>query len=150
MNKSLIKIPLLLISAALILSGIRWMISDEPWMLDQVANEERLNMTFTELLSVDENFTLSGYLTQIYRFLGLYVVGIGMFLLAFSSEKTLKISFVRTRIYCVLGSLLIVNLIVAYNWIPSSHFIYVMWFALLLFIIISFYLVHYALNKFFM
>ena len=104
-------------------------------MLDQVANEERLNMTFTELLSVDENFTLSGYLTQIYRFLGLYVVGIGMFLLAFSSEKTLKIPFVRTRIYCVLGSLLIVNLIVAYNWIPSSHFIYVMWAALILFII---------------
>ena len=135
MKKNMLRIPLVLISLALIISGIRWMISDEPWMLDQVANEERLNMTFTELLSVDENFTLSGYLTQIYRFLGLYVVGIGMFLLAFSSEKTLKISFVRTRIYCVLGSLLIVNLIVAYNWIPSSHFIYVMWFALLLFII---------------
>jgi len=135
MKKNMLRIPLILISLALIISGIRWMISDEPWMLDQVANEERLNMTFTELLSVDENFTLSGYLTQIYRFLGLYVVGIGMFLLAFSSEKTLKISFVRTRIYCVLGSLLIVNLIVAYNWIPSSHFIYVMWFALLLFII---------------
>jgi len=135
MKKNMLRIPLILISFALIISGIRWMISDEPWMLDQVANEERLNMTFMELLSVDENFTLSGYLTQIYRFLGLYVVGIGMFLLAFSSEKTLKIPFVRTRIYCVLGSLLIVNLIVAYNWIPSSHFIYVMWFALLLFII---------------
>ena len=135
MKKNMLRIPLILISLALIISGIRWMTSDEPWMLDQVANEERLNMTFMELLSVDENFTLSGYLTQIYRFLGLYVVGIGMFLLAFSSEKTLKIPFVRTRIYCVLGSLLIVNLIVAYNWIPSSHFIYVMWFALLLFII---------------
>ena len=104
-------------------------------MLDQVANEERLNMTFKELLSVEENFTLSGYLTQIYRFLGLYVVGIGMFLLAFSSEKVLKISSVRTRIYCVLGSLLVVNLIVAYNWIPSSHFIYVMWAALFLFVV---------------
>lgn len=135
MKKNMLRIPLVLISLALIISGIRWMISDEPWMLDQVANEERLNMTFTELLSVDENFTLSGYLTQIYRFLGLYVVGIGMFLLAFSSEKTLKIPFVRTRIYCVLGSLLIVNLIVAYNWIPNSHFIYVMWAALFLFII---------------
>ena len=135
MKKNMLRIPLVLISIVLIISGIRWMISDEPWMLDQVANEERLNMTFTELLSVDENFTLSGYLTQIYRFLGLYVVGIGMFLLAFSSEKTLKIPFVRTRIYCVLGSLLVVNLIVAYNWIPSSHLIYVMWVALFLFII---------------
>jgi len=135
MKNYMLRIPLVLISYSLIISGIRWMISDEPWMLDQVANEERLNMTFKELLSVEENFTLSGYLTQIYRFLGLYVVGIGMFLLAFSSEKVLKISSVRTRIYCVLGSLLVVNLIVAYNWIPSSHFIYVMWGALMLFIV---------------
>ena len=135
MNKNLIKIPLLLISVSLIISGIRWMISDEPWMLDQVANEERLDMTFTELFSIDENSTLDGYLTQIYRFLGLYVLGIGMFLLAFSSNKTLEIPAVRTRLYCVLGSLLVVNLILAYNWIPSSHFIYIMWAALGLFLI---------------
>ena len=70
MKKNMLRIPLVLISIALIISGIRWMMSDEPWMLEQVANEERLNMTFMELLSVDENFTLSGYLTQIYRFLG--------------------------------------------------------------------------------
>ena len=131
----MLRIPLVLISYSLIISGIRWMVSDEPWMLDQVANEERLNMTFKDLLSFEQNFTLSGYLTQIYRFLCLYVVGIGMFLLAFSSEKVLKISSVRTRIYCVLGSLLVVNLIVAYNWIPSSHFIYVMWAALFLFVV---------------
>tara|TARA_B100000029_G_scaffold237184_1_gene234225 strand:+ start:1805 stop:2254 length:450 start_codon:yes stop_codon:yes gene_type:complete len=135
MKNYMLRIPLVLISYSLIISGIRWMISDEPWMLDQVANEERLNMTFKDLLSFEQNFTLSGYLTQIYRFLGLYVVGIGMFLLAFSSEKVLKISSVRTRIYCVLGSLLVVNLIVAYNWIPSSHFIYVMWAALFLFVV---------------
>ena len=135
MRNYMLRIPLVLISYSLIISGIRWMISDEPWMLDQVANEERLNMTFKDLLSFEQNFTLSGYLTQIYRFLGLYVVGIGMFLLAFSSEKVLKISSVRTRIYCVLGSLLVVNLIVAYNWIPSSHFIYVMWAALFLFVV---------------
>ena len=135
MTKYFLRIPLLLISVSLIISGVRWMISDEPWMLDQVANEERLNMTFDELFSSEKNKTLSGYLTQIYRFLGLYVVGIGMFLLAFSSEKTLKIASVRTRIFCVLGTLLIVNLIVAYNWIPSSHFIYLMWAALILFII---------------
>ena len=55
----MLRIPLVLISIVLIISGIRWMISDEPWMLDQVANEERLNMTFTELLSVDENLDTS-------------------------------------------------------------------------------------------
>ena len=133
MIKYLLRIPLLLISLTLIMSGVRWMISDEPWMLDQVANEERLNMTFDELFSSEKNKTLSGYLTQIYRFLGLYVVGIGTMLLAFSSEKILKISYVRIRIFYALGSLLIVNLILAYNWIPSSHFIYLMWAALILF-----------------
>jgi len=133
MIKYLLRIPLLLISVTLIISGVRWMISDEPWMLDQVANEERLNMTFDELFSSEKNKTLLGYLTQIYRFLGLYVVGIGTMLLAFSSEKILKISYVRIRIFYALGSLLIVNLILAYNWIPSSHFIYLMWAALVLF-----------------
>ena len=133
MIKYLLRIPLLLISVTLIISGVRWMISDEPWMLDQVANEERLNMTFDELFSSEKNKTLSEYLTQIYRFLGLYVIGIGTMLLAFSSEKILKISYVRIRIFYALGSLLIVNLILAYNWIPSSHFIYLMWAALILF-----------------
>ena len=133
MIKYLLRIPLLLISVTLIISGVRWMISDEPWMLDQVANEERLNMTFDELFSSEINKTLSEYLTQIYRFLGLYVIGIGTMLLAFSSEKILKISYVRIRIFYALGSLLIVNLILAYNWIPSSHFIYLMWAALILF-----------------
>ena len=135
MIKYLLRIPLLLISLTLIMSGVRWMISDEPWMLDQVANEERLNMTFDELFSSEKNKTLLGYLTQIYRFLGLYVVGIGTFLLAFSSEKILKLSYVRIRIFYVLGTLLIVNLILAYNWIPSSHFIYLMWAAFILFLI---------------
>ena len=67
--------------------------------------------TFDELFSSEKNKTLSGYLTQIYRFLGLYVVGIGTFLLAFSSEKILKLPYLRIRIFYVLGTLLIVNLI---------------------------------------
>ena len=68
-----IKYPILLICLALCISGIRWLISSEPWILDQVANEERLAMTFTDLFLIDGNSTLSAYLTEIYRFLGLYV-----------------------------------------------------------------------------
>ena len=50
-NKSItyIQYPLILISITLCLSGIRWLLSPEPWMLDQVANEERLQMTFVDL-----------------------------------------------------------------------------------------------------
>ena len=125
-----IKYPLILISVALCLSGIRWLISSEPWILDQIANEERLQITFIDLFLIDGNSTLSAYLTQIYRFLGLYVLGIGFILLSFTSNKFLEISSFRQRFLTVLGILLISNLALAYVWIPSSHFIYIMWGAI--------------------
>ena len=125
-----IKYPLILISIALCISGIRWLISSEPWILDQIANEERLQMTFIDLFLIDGNSTLSAYLTQIYRFLGLYVLGIGFILLSFTSNKFLEISSFRQRFLTVLGILLISNLALAYVWIPSSHFIYIMWVAI--------------------
>lgn len=125
-----IKYPLVIICSILCLSGVRWLISSEPWMLDQVANEERLKMTFTDLFLVDGNQTLGEYLTQVYRFLGLYVLGIGCILLSFTSNKILAIFILRQRFLIVLGILLVSNLILGYVWIPSSHFIYVMWGAI--------------------
>ena len=129
----LIRYPLILISISLCISGLRWLVSSEPWMLDQVANEERLQMTFIDLFLIDGNYSLSAYLTQIYRFLGLYVLGIGFSLLSFTSNKFLKIDSFRQRFLIVLVVLLVSNLILAYVWIPSSHFIYVMWGAIVLF-----------------
>jgi hypothetical protein len=131
-NKSItyIKYPLVLISIALCVSGVRWLISSEPWLLDQVANEERLQKTFEELFLTDVESTLSAYLTQIYRFLGFYVLGVGFLLLSFTANKFLEISIVRQRLLSVLGILLVSNLVLAYTWIPSSHFIYVMWGAI--------------------
>lgn len=130
-----IKYPLVIICSILCLSGVRWLISSEPWILDQVANEERLNMTFIDLFSVEGNETLGEYLTQIYRFLGLYVLGIGFILLSFTSNKFLEIFMIRQRFLIVLGILLASNLIIGYVWIPSSHFIYVMWGAIALYCI---------------
>tara|TARA_B110000902_G_C14006577_1_gene474738 strand:+ start:379 stop:741 length:363 start_codon:yes stop_codon:yes gene_type:complete len=107
--------------------------SSEPWILDQVANEERLQMTFDDLFIIDGNSTLSTYLTQIYRFLGLYVLGIGFLLLSFTPNKFLEIYFVRKQFLTVLGILLVSNLVLAYIWIPSSYFIYLMWGAIVLY-----------------
>ena len=129
-----INIPIILISVSLCISGIRWMISSEPWMLDQVANEERLKMSFIELFLIKGNSNLSLYLTQIYRFLGLYVLGTGMIFLSFTSKKFFQIPLFRKRLLFVLGVLLFSNLILAYFWIPSSHFIYVMWIAICLYL----------------
>ena len=134
-NKSItyIQYPLILISITLCISGIRWLVSSEPWMLDQVANEERLQMTFDDLFIIDGNSTLSTYLTQIYRFLGLYVLGIGFLLLSFTPNKFLEIYFVRKQFLTVLGILLVSNLVLAYIWIPSSYFIYLLWGAIVLY-----------------
>lgn len=128
-----IKYPLILISIALCVSGIRWLISSEPWILDQVANEERLQMTFEDLFLIEGNSTLSEYLTQIYRFLGLYVLGIGFLILSFTANKFLEIYIVRKRLLTVLGILLVSNMVLAYIWIPSSHFIYLMWGSIVLY-----------------
>lgn len=133
-SEKYINIPIILISVALCISGIRWMISSEPWMLDQVANEERLKMSFIELFLIEGNSNLSLYLTQIYRFLGLYVLGTGMIFLSFTSKKFFQIPLFRKRLLFVLGVLLFSNLILAYFWIPSSHFIYVMWIAICLYL----------------
>jgi hypothetical protein len=134
-NKSItyIQYPLILISITLCISGIRWLVSSEPWILDQVANEERLQMTFDDLFIIDGNSTLSAYLTQIYRFLGLYVLGIGFLLLSFTPNTFLDIYIVRKQFLTVLGILLFSNLVLAYIWIPSSHFIYLMWGAIVLY-----------------
>ena len=128
-----IKFPLLLIGFTLCICGVRWLIHDQPWILDQVANEERLQMSFVDLFLIEGNTTLSEYLTQIYRFLGLYVFGLGFFLLSFSTSKMLDIALVRKRVLTVLGLLLISNLALAYFWIPSSHFIYVIWATIVLY-----------------
>ena len=129
MKKS-IKYPIVLIGLVLCISGIRWLISSEPWILDQVANEERLQMSFSDLFSIERNKTLSAYLTQIYRFLGLYVLGIGFLLVSFTSDKFLEIHAFRNRLLTALGLLLVSNLILSYFWIPSSHFIFLMWGAI--------------------
>ena len=100
--KKLFSIPLLIIGYTMIVLGIRWMIVDEPWMLDQVANEERLNMSFDQLFSSEINNTLPGYLKQIYRFFGLWVTVIGLFITSLSRENVSKDSIIRIIIlFCV-------------------------------------------------
>ena len=88
MNKKLLfSIPMILMGLIMIILGARWMIVNEPWMLDQIANEERLEMTFDELFKYDINKTLPDYLRQIYRFFGLWVIIIGLFITLFSIPK---------------------------------------------------------------
>ncbi len=104
--------------------GLGWIFVDEPWMLDRVANEERLNMTFDKLFSSEINETLPGYLKQIYRFFGLWVSIIVLFIVSFLREKFIKDSDIRKSLLICTGLTVYLALIFAYIWIPSSPFIY--------------------------
>jgi hypothetical protein len=133
--KKVFSIPLLIIGYTMIVLGIRWMIVDEPWMLDQVANEERLNMSFDQLFSSEINNTLPGYLKQIYRFFGLWVTVIGLFITSLSRENVSKDSIIRIIILFCVGIMCYSGLILVHVWIPSSPFLYLAYGMILLHLI---------------
>ena len=131
-KKILFSIPLIIIGLTMVIMGTQWMISKEPWMLDKLANEERLEMSFDELFKSPINDTLPGYLKQIYRFFGLWVIIIGLFILSFSRSNIIEYQKVRfSLIFCV-GIMVYLGLILAYILIPSSPFIYLGWFSILM------------------
>ena len=135
MSKKLFLIPLVIIGYIFFILGIRWLIVDEPWMLDKVANEERLGMTFEKLFSEEINESLPGYLKQIYRFFGLWVSVIGLFIISFSKARFMKNKGMRKTLLFCIGFTVYSGLILAYKFIPSSPFIYLGWGSVILHLI---------------
>lgn len=135
MKNRLFRIPLLTIGFIFIIMGLRWIFVDEPWMLDKVANEERLNMTFEKLFSNEINDTLPGYLQQIYRFFGLWVSIIGLFIISFAKKKFIENKAIAKNLMICIGTMVISAQTMAYILIPSSPFIYLGWGSILLFLI---------------
>ena len=134
-SKYTLSYPLFLIGIVLIISGLRWLINLEPWMLDEVANVERLEMTFEQLFEPEINKNLPGYLTQIYRFFGFWVLIIGLFISSFSSTQLINNDDIASKMLSIIGFMIGFGLYLSYTFIPSSHFIYLIWFAFLLYLI---------------
>ncbi len=135
MTKKIFLIPIVTLGIIFIVLGLRWMLVDEPWMLDKVANEERLNMTFDQLFNEEINETLPGYLKQIYRFFGLWVSIIGLFIVSFAKTKFIKNkAFAKNLLICI-GTMVISAQAMAYFLIPSSPFIYLGWGSILMFLV---------------
>ena len=135
MTKKIFLIPIVTLGIIFIVLGLRWMLVDEPWMLDKVANEERLNMTFDQLFNEEINQTLPGYLKQIYRFFGLWVSIIGIFIISFAKTKFIENkAFARNLLICI-GLMVISAQTMAYILIPSSPFIYLGWGSILIFLV---------------
>ena len=135
MTKKIFLIPIVTLGIIFIVLGLRWMLVDEPWMLDEVANEERLNMTFDQLFNEEINETLPGYLKQIYRFFGLWVSIIGLFIVSFTKTKFIENkAFAKNLLICV-GTMVISAQAMAYFLIPSSPFIFLGWGSIFMFLV---------------
>ena len=135
MTKKIFLTPIFTLGIIFIVLGLRWMLVAEPWMLDKVANEERLNMTFDQLFSEEINETLPGYLKQIYRFFGLWVSIIGIFIVSFAKTKFIENkAFARNLMICT-GLMVISAQTMAYFLIPSSPFIYIGWGSIIMFLV---------------
>ena len=122
--KKIFQISYLFIAITLIILGLRWMIVDEPWLLDKVANEERLGMSFKELFDNNINQSLPDYLRQIYRFFGLWIIIIGFFVLGLSSSSMIENSKIRIILLACVGVMSYSGLLLAIIWIPKSPFVY--------------------------
>ena len=126
-NKKLFSYAIMSIGLVMILLGARWMLVEEPWMLDEVANVERLGMEFNELFEPEVNNSLPGYLKQIYRFFGYWVIVIGLFIVSFSTLDIIENSKIRQRMLMCLGFMMALGTVLGYTLIPNSHFIYLIW-----------------------
>ena len=135
MIKKMFLTPIITLGVIFVVLGFRWMLVDEPWMLDKVANEERLNMTFDKLFSEDINETLPSYLKQIYRFFGLWVSIIGLFIISFAKKKFIENKAIAKNLMICVGTMVISAQTMAYVLIPSSPFIYLGWGSILLFLV---------------
>ena len=126
-NSKIFSYTIIIIGLTMILLGARWMLVDEPWMLDEVANVERLDMSFDELFDHEINNTLPGYLRQIYRFFGLWVIIVGLFISFFSTPNLVENKNIRLRLLICLGAMMGIGTMLGHSLIPSSHFIYLVW-----------------------
>ena len=134
-NIKLFAYPLKLIGITLIILGARWMINDTPWMLDEVANVDRLQMNFSELFEPEINQTLPGYLKQIYKFFGFWVIIVGLFITLFSNTELSQQKIIAKKLLLVIGMMIGIGLWLSYSLIPSSHFIYLTWIMVILYLI---------------
>ena len=132
-NNKTLSYPLYLIGIVMIICGVRWLIHPEPWMLDEVANVERLGMTFDDLFEQEINTTLPDYLRQIYRFFGFWVVIIGLFI--FSLSNNIIKNNIGTQLLSIIGFMIFFGMYLGYTFIPNSHFIQLMWVFIFCYII---------------
>ena len=117
-------IPFFILGITSFVMGFGWMLSSEPWMLDEYANTILLEESYKDLFAHPINENLPRYLTLLYRFFGLWVTTIGMLIMSFTIVTRLGTVMARNFIQSSFFITLIGISIIEYIFIPSSHFVY--------------------------
>ena len=136
-------IPIFLIGILTISLGAVWCTHEQPWLLDKSPNEALLQTSFDVLLSEKINIGLSSYLTILYRFLGLYMLTIGLLIIGYVYITRLGTKIARDCIFLTLFVTLLGIYFLVLNYLPSSPLmpvLYFLTFCLLLSIFFSKYL----------
>ena len=115
--------PIFLIGVVSLAFGFIWILHPEPWLLDQPANEALLQTSFNELFLDDANKFLPSYLIVIYRFLGLWLIIIGLLVLSYVKITKLGTKQARVLIHSTLFITLISMCYLIFKHLPSSPLI---------------------------
>tara|TARA_Y100000816_G_scaffold116087_1_gene81324 strand:- start:222 stop:671 length:450 start_codon:yes stop_codon:yes gene_type:complete len=120
---NLIWAPIFLIGVVSLAFGFIWILHPEPWLLDQAANEALLQTSFNELFLDDANKFLPSYLIVIYRFLGLWLITIGLLVLSYVKITKLGTKQARVLIHSTLFITLISMCYLIFKHLSSSPLI---------------------------
>ena len=121
-------IPIFLIGVLTISLGAVWCTHEQPWLLDKSPNEALLQTSFDVLLSEKINIGLSSYLTIVYRFLGLYMLTIGLLIIGYVYITRLGTKIARYCIFLILFVTLLGIYFLILNYLPSSPLMPVLYF----------------------
>jgi len=121
-------IPIFLIGILTISLGAVWCTHEQPWLLDKSPNEVLLQISFDVLLSEKINIGLPSYLTMVYRFLGLYMLTIGFFIVGYVYVTRLGTKTARNCIFLILFVMFLGIYFLVLNYLPSSPLMPVLYF----------------------
>jgi len=116
-------IPAFLIGLCSSVIGAIWLIVHQPWLLDRAANEAILGTTFQQLFSADINQTVPVYLTSLYRFLGLGLLGFGLVICAYVLITFMGTVRARNSLLALLAIIIPALFYLEYTYIPISPFV---------------------------
>ena len=116
--------PFFIIGFSSFLAGFGWLLSPEPWLLDESANILLLGDSYENLFAEPVNKNLPDYLTLLYRFFGWWVSLIGMITFGFTYVTRLGTHISRVIIQTIYFVGLSGISVILYIFIPSSPFVY--------------------------